>query len=362
MNEDATAPAEMEPVAEAAVTEAPSDLAPPEPKAEPRSRVDAIRKALEDTGIAEKGQRDSGDTPSPKAEADGEQPRGPDGRFAAKDGVQKLDSATERPQEGEGEQAAKEDAPKADGAPSRFSADAKAEWDKAPASVRGEVSRAIRELETGIQQKDAQLAPLKPYFDMAKQHGVNLADTLGRYVAMETALRQDLRGGLTAIARNYGMTFDEMIAEASGSAAPTGDVASKDREILALRQQVDDLAQQLQGLSTNVHDQRVQTVHAQVEEFARTHPRLEELSGEIVRMIETGYATDLADAYAKAERLNPAPQPMPPGQAAPAQPAAQTRPTRSVTGAPTAGSDPAYRKPSNSRQEAIARAINAVGF
>ncbi|MEM9523127.1 MAG: hypothetical protein AAF982_03900, partial [Pseudomonadota bacterium] len=77
------------------------------------------------------------------------------------------------------------------------------------------------------------------------------------------------------------------------------------------------------------------------------------------RLLETGYASDLRDAYDKADRLNPAPHPA--ASAAPPPPV-QTRPALSITGAPGAGSDPDARRASKTRSEAIARGFSRAGL
>lgn len=362
MDEFEAAPAEPTPIVEAPAEPAPEPKEPAEPK---RTRADAIADALKKAGVTgtrddERGAEEEGAAREAKPEkaekADDGPARNPDGTFKAKD---QAESATEKPADGDKPEAKAEAKPGADAAPARFSGDAKAEWEKAPASVRGEINRAIRELETGLQQKDAQIAPLKKWIDMAAEQGADLSRAIGNYVEMEQTLRKDPGAGLQAIARNMGMTLPELIAEATGGQAPTGDMAAKDREILRLSQQVNEMGQRLQQLTGHVEGQRMTSIESQVQAFANEHPRFDELAPTIARLMETGMAEGLEDAYDMAERLNPASQPQP--QAAPTPPA-QTRQVRSVTGAPSAGSDPAIRKPSATRMDAIARGFAGAGL
>lgn len=83
--------------------------------------------------------------------------------------------------------------------------------------------------------------------------------------------------------------------------------------------------------------------------------------------LQTGRAQNLSEAYAMAERLNPASTPA--AASAPAAstaaievPVAQTdKGTKSITGAPSAGSTPGARKPAKSSREAIERAFARAG-
>lgn len=348
MNDEVTAPAEESPVVEAPVestvpAEAQTEAQTEAPKDEElRSRQESIQRAFDaiekqDESPAEVKQDEQGRL------------RSPDGKFA-KD-PESAEEAQAEPDKGQPE--------KPDSAPARFSADARAEWEKAPASVRGEIGRAIKELESGIQQKDAQLAPLKPYFELASQHGVSLADTMQRYVNMENALREDMRGGLDAIAQNFGMTFDDMVAKATGGKSTSDE---KDRQIVSLGQQVQQLTQQMTSLSQGIQDQTTRTIESEIEAFSADKPAFDYLQGDIAAFLQDGTAANLQEAYelalGRAQELmgvlNP-PQPKP-------TPPAQTREALSVTGAPGSGSNPTPRKPSNSRQEAIQRAFSATGL
>lgn len=351
---EATAPAEQSPLVEdqqpvEAPQEAPQEAEAPKADDKPRTRRESIQRALD--SLNEK--------PAEKAESkpaeDGERPRGPDGKFVAKEGEAPKEEAPKA-------EARPEDAPKSPigDAPQRFSADAKAAWKDVPDAVRGEIHRAIRENENGLREKDELLGGFKPYFDMARQQGMRPQDVpqvLGRYVQMENALRQDPRRGIEAIANNMGLTLDQFMAKVQGQ--QPGQADAKDQQILELRREIQNLQGQFGQVSQTVQQQREQAVMNDVTRFAQEHPRFDELAGEIARLIQTGYASDLSDAYEKAERLNPAPQPAP----QPAQPPApaQTRQPRSVTGAPGGGSNP-RPAPSANRREAIERGLRAAGL
>ena len=219
--------------------------------------------------------------------------------------------------------------------PSRFSPDAKAAWEQAPKPVKGEIKRAIAELETGLAEKNAAIEPLKPFFELAKQHGVTVHDTMDKYVRMEQLLFKDPAKGLEAIAGNMGMTLPEMLAFVQG--APQGKATPPDAAFIAVKRELDEMKRQFGEINQHVKAQNETHLLAQIDAFSADKPRFEELSGEIVRLIETGYAKDLAHAYEIAERLNPAPAA---AQAAPPQAVQTRKPPRSVVGAPVSGSNP----------------------
>lgn len=321
---------------------------PPEPKAP--SRRDAILRAMEKT---------SGDDGETREVPDGPA-RTPDGKFAPKeagpDAEKSTDPASKIPAADKPEDAKPEDAKPAQGdlaeAPARFSADAKAAWAAAPRSVQGEIHRAISEMENGIRQKDEQLEPLRPFFDKAKQHGVNLAQVIGNYITTEEHLRQNPIEGLRGVARSLGMTQQDILAVA-GVADPQQSVHNQQQRQPQEDPRLSSLTQMVQTQQQQLGQMQFNSVMSQVDQFAAAQPRFDDLVDEMVRMIETGYAANLDDAYQKADRLNPAPAP---------EPAAQTREQKSVTGAPSAGSNPATRRPSGSRKEAIERAMHRAGL
>lgn len=328
-----TAPAEQISTPEIATEGAPT---PPEPTEAP-SRRDALERAL--------AKVEGDDAPEG-------QPRQPDGKFAPKAG--------DVPPVALKEPVKATDASPLTEPPSRFSPDAKAAWAQAPVPVQAEIKRAITELESGLKQKDEMLAPLKPYFDLASQHGVKIQDALGNYVRMEQMLAKDPRAGLTAIAQNFGWTLEQMIAFVSdGKPAAQGQPDQRDQTITILQRELAAIKGQVGTVTQTLEQQRVGEVMRQIESFASQHPRFAELENEILRLLQTGYAADLETAYQYAERLNPAPQTA--ASAAPG-PAPQTRPARSVTGAPNAGSTPGSRPPSSNRREALANAMSQVGL
>jgi len=358
-----------EPQVEAQVEETQQQEAPKneaEPAQPKRSRREALEQAFKDvdtdkdkggpdkdveTKAPEKSEAKPVETKTekkPETKADGPE-RGPDGKFVAKEAADKPTDA----------QAVQKGAGLSD-PPSRFSEDAKKAWAEAPESVRAETYRAIRETEQGIQKYQQAIEPIKPFLDMAKGDPRQLASAMGRYVNTENMLRTNPVQGFSEIARNMGLSPQQvgkmLMGEEPGQADP------RDQQLMAMQQELQQLRQQTGQVTQTMQEQREKAVLSQVEQFSQANPRFNELSDEIATMLSTGYASDLQDAYDKADRLKPAPAPVQQEEVAPPAQAAHTRPTRSVTGAPTSGSNPAHRQPSANRKEALERAMRATGF
>lgn len=300
----------------------------------------------------------------------GDRARGPDGKFVAADGQPVADPA--KPVE------AKAPTP-LDEAPSRFSPDAKAIWKDVPDAVRGEVRRAISELESGINGYREKMDPIKPFFEMAARGGTDLQTALTKYTNIETLLRQNPVAGLQEVCNNMGFSLHELAASIMGQ-QPDAQASQQEATIRELRQQITRLEHGFQNVSGSIEQQQMAQLHNEIAAFAQGKPRFEELRPTIGKLLESGMAQDLEGAYDMAERLNPSATPQaqpiaqqvaptpatPPAVSTAARqpdPAVQTRKgSLSVTGAPSSGSNPANRKPSSSPRESVDRAFASLGL
>jgi hypothetical protein len=251
-------------------------------------------------------------------------------------------------------------------APARFSADAKAAWATAPEPVKAEVHRAIRELEQGHEKyrADAEaFGQIKDFDDLAKKNGTTIRDAMTRYTVLEKTLLTNPMQGIEAVCEYAGVSLRELAALVMGQ-TPDKAQSQNDATIRALRQEIAGLKDQIGGVTTSMQQQHQSKIAASVDEFAKNNPRFEELADDIAFFIESGKTKDLAEAYKMADRLNPAPS-----AAAPAAPAANTahleaqtlKGSKSVSGAPSLGSDPSTRKRSTSIRESLARAVAQAG-
>lgn len=246
-------------------------------------------------------------------------------------------------------------------APTRFSADAKAAWATTPEPVKAEIGRAFTEMERGLQEYQARYAPLKPYEDMAKQHGTTVETALQNYTNMESMLERDPIAAFEKICNFIGETPQQFFARIQGQQQQS---QNTDPMVANLRQQVGQLQEQLSSVSTTIQSQQDQELEQRISAWAQDKPRFNELRDTMAQLAQSNMATDLDQAYEMASRLKPASAP---SQTAVVQPKldlkAQTQKGQlSTTGAPVSGSNPAFRKPASSATDAIDRAFSMAGI
>lgn len=350
--------------AEAAEAEAAAKAKEPKPKedAKPLTTRETIEKAAAKIEADEKAKAD------PKAgKAETQAERDEKGKFAPKVAAEPTDKVAAATQEAPKAEVAPVAKQPHDEPPARFSADAKAAWTTAPDPVKAEVHRAVRELESGIEEHRKQWEPIKPYADLAKQHGTDVHSALERYVSMDKLLNEDLGRGLDSIVRDktggqYGL--QDVIAQITGQ-KPEQAQSESAATIHRLEQQLGQLQKQIGGVTGHLQQQTMSTIDQHVAEFAKDKPNFEALADKVAEHIRAGKSLEEAytqaetDAQELAKRLGFIP-------AAPATPepapSAQTdKGTKSITGAPSAGSAPAAKKPSPSIGDAVRRAMQAAG-
>jgi hypothetical protein len=258
--------------------------------------------------------------------------------------------------------------------PRRWGQQAQAEWAAAPESVRASVQRMNKEFSQYYARTSADteaMNAIRPYHQMAQQHGTTLERALNNYVGMENKLRQDPIAALDLIVNNLNLrtpdgqklTFRDIawhVLNQTPDQHKTLQLANTQTAISQqmgqLHQQQRAVAQQLQQLH---YERRFTHTRAGVDRFAETHPRLDELGDLIERELKLGF--DLPTAYQRADLLRPATH-----AAQTRTSAAQTRTSdRSIHGAPDSGSSNGVsRSRSDSkpvgRRDSIANAIRRV--
>jgi|UniRef100_A0A6H1ZAW0 hypothetical protein len=351
MSDDAmTIAADAAPMPDAQVSEPAQIDSQPDTRSEPTARG-SIEKAF-----AALESQDKVAAPQDIKPEDVGRERNPDGTFKAKAG--------DAPAADVDPNAADKPATTFAEAPSRFSPDAKAAWATAPEPVKAEVTRAIKELEGGIQQYQQAFEPYKDFDRQLRANGQNFQEVVAHYTGIEQLLAADPVKGLDQICQNLGTSLRDVAAHIMGQ-TPDQNASQQDSVIRELRQELSSLKQELGGVSTTIKTQQEQSVLSQIEQFSADKPRFDELSTDIAFFLNNGRAKDLQEAYELAERLNPGPvvAPAPAAPAAPQPDPAHTRKGQlSTTGAPSSGSNPANRKPPASARDAIDRAFAASGF
>jgi hypothetical protein len=257
--------------------------------------------------------------------------------------------------------------------PPRMAEHGKRDWAATPETVRGEVARMHQEFGKAVQHYQGVAEAFKPiarYHQMAQQHGTTLEKALDNFVGIETKLRSDPIAGLDQIVYNLDLK-DPQTGQRLGLRDIAYHVLSSSPEQLkqvqqgnaqsAASQQIGALHQEISGLKQYLHQMHTQQqfgqVRSAIDQFADTHPRLDELGVPIEQELKLGF--DLETAYRRAELLYPATH-----AAQTRNPPAQTRQTdRSISGNPdVAPSNGASRKskPSGSPREALENAMQRL--
>lgn len=343
-----------EPIAAPEAPEAPVETSLPEPKDTrdtPDVRSKTVRESLDKAfkAQAEKAEKPADETVGPNV-AD-ERPRNPDGTFAPKEPAQPgAEVAGAPPQPGD-------EPPEAP--PSRFSEDARKAWASAPPAVRGEVLRALREMEEGLNGYQQRWAGIKPYADQAERGGTTLQAALENYTSMERTLRQDPIKGLELVCRNMGMDLRQVAQHVMAQPEKTPEQKMLEQQMEAQERQLRQLQQQQSA-----------AIESTLQHFAEANPRFKEpqVAELTAYALTSGRAQTLQEAFAYATQLIPASQPAaaPPPAAPPAvpqppaQPALQTsKADISLHGAP--GSTPEHPRSKNVR-EAVKTAFSRSGL
>lgn len=357
-------------------------------KAFERARTDAVPANRERPGMghnqppeAMTREKPRGERPEPREKLDLKKrpddqppprPRGEHGHFAAGTAT---GTAPQQPRPGaqQQRQAASQLPPHApyNQPIARMDARAKADWASTPESVRGSVHRMHGEFNRAYQRMlgDAQIAhSIRHYHDMARQHGTTLDRALANYVGMEQKLRADPVGGLDVIVNNLNLrtpqgqklTLRDVAWHLLNQTPDQQQLLQQQNTQAAISHQMGQLHQQqqaiAQGLNQLHYERQFRHTRSEVDRFAETHPRLDELGDLIQQELKLGF--NLPQAYQRAELLRPA------THAAQTRTAtAQTRSSdRSISGAPDRGSNGAKRRQRGaaSPRDAVARAIKQV--
>ena len=185
--------------------------------------------------------------------------------------------------------------------------------------MRGDYHRLHQEAE-GIYRRYRgdfdTMETIRPFQQMAEQHGTTLQKALGNYVSMEQKLRADPIAGLDVIINNLNLRGPN--GQKLGLRDIAYHVLSQSPEQLkqlqqgnqqqAASQQIGALHQEIAGLKNHLqqmhNEQQIGQLRSAVNQFADTHPRFDELGDVIRREVELGF--DIESAYQRAELLHPA--------------------------------------------------------
>jgi hypothetical protein len=262
----------------------------------------------------------------------------------------------------------------------RFPDGLKKEWSSLSETAKAELTRMATGLVKAADQSQERIqgySGIEKFDKMARNGGTTLEAALTAYTNIETLLRRDWKAGITEVAKNIGVT-PQQLSEAFGGqpATPAQPGTSDTAEVSALKQLLAQTQRDLAGLKGEftgfTQNMTQRELQGEIDKFKSdpTHSRFDELSPTMAKLLQSEVAKDLAEAYQMADRLSPAASVQAPAttqiQPTVQSPAVQTKPTEpaqtgkaklSITGSPQ-GSDPARRKSAGTIDEALDRAFS----
>lgn len=279
-----------------------------------------------DEGIAEQGPVGVDDVPVAEELPPAQSPtraRDANGRFIEKDAApEKVEPAREtkapatvaKDTAQPGEPQAKEPSQTAIPVPQSLSASAKAAFAKAPPDVQQEWAKREAEATKGFTEQGSKYAEkarladevqtaAAPYAALLASERVTPAQALnsllGTYYQLRTGTTAQRQSILTKMAQDFGV---DLTALSSGE-VPYEDpaIAQINQRFQSLEQQQAQLAQARRDAETAQTVQQLDAFKAEVDDKgAPKHPYFDEAVPEMVRLVQSGMAKDIASAYDQA--------------------------------------------------------------
>lgn len=177
--------------------------------------------------------------------------------------------------------------------PKGWSADAKAKWSSLDPSIQAEIAKREQDMDTGGQrwseEKRRYEETITPMRDFAKVNGIDEKEAITRFLNADQFLQRDPVNAIKWLADSYGVDLQNMTA----SPRPQPDPLSTQ------------LYQTVQTLEQRWAAHEAQQARAQIEAFKGSHEHFEDVREQMGRLMESGQAASLDEAYDKAVWLNP---------------------------------------------------------
>lgn len=198
--------------------------------------------------------------------------------------------------------------------PPGFSPTAKVVWDKETLdkaeweAVKRDIAKRNEEVGKGF-EKLAEYKPIERYAEMARQSGTTLDRALQNYVNIEQQISRDMVGGVAQIAQNGGIhpvALANQILARYGAATSEGQTGT-DQGYQRPNVDLAPITQELSELRSYVQQQQTATVQTEIQRFA-SDPKntfFENVKADMGRLMNSGYAENMDDAYEKACWANP---------------------------------------------------------
>jgi hypothetical protein len=255
--------------------------------------------------------------------------------------------------------------------PPGWSPTAKAAFDKLPAEVKQAVANREEEVNRGFAKFQA-YKPIDRYMQMAEQSGTTLDKALENYVGIENRLRQDFPAGVAELCQRQGVhpvALAQAILARHGVAPSNGAAGETQAHQTAPSVDLSPVMQKISALESFIEQQQTQGVQTEIQRFASDpkHAFFENVKTVMGRLINSGQADDLDDAYDQACWANKEIRellikqqsaPTPSANAADAVQRAKAA-AKATGGAPSAGFKPNAGTEGGSVRDTIRAAVNA---
>jgi len=256
--------------------------------------------------------------------------------------------------------------------PPGWSPTAKMAFDKLPPEVQQAVAKREEEVNNGF-AKFQEYKPIDRFMEMAKQSGTTLDKALENYVGIETELRRDFIGGISRICQNQGVSPLALANQilARHGAAPSEVQPGEQPEARQQAPSVDPaIMHKISALESYIQQQQQAGIQTEIQRFASDpkHTFFENVRADMSRLMNSGYAETMEDAYEKACWANPeirallikqqSPPVVPSANAADAVQKAKAA-AKATGGAPSVGFKPKLAPEGASVRETVIAAVNA---
>ncbi|MDB5441094.1 MAG: hypothetical protein JWM33_3521 [Caulobacteraceae bacterium] len=247
-------------------------------------------------------------------------------------------------------------------APNAWTATAKAAFAALPPQIQSEVIRREKEMEAGKAQWDAKASHynrfselVAPYKERWAVQGVDELSAIRQLLAASDWLERDPSAALTHLARQYGI-HPQALQPAQAQQANEPQLPDALQPIL---QELQTLKQQVEGQQRGAQEARTAELIGQIDAFEQDHLYFSNVREDMAVLLESGRASNLADAYEMACWLHPEVRPLKMAQASQASNAAQKLARArhaggSVTGSPPAAGAALGAQPNNTRDALMA--------
>jgi hypothetical protein len=255
--------------------------------------------------------------------------------------------------------------------PAAWSAQAKADFAALPPHIRTEVLKRERDMDLGLAVRARELKRYEPLEQAIAPHRQRLAMSglsEDQYLRALIAADEALRGpnplqAIAAIARQYGVDLTRQQAPQQPGSSP----AQLPPQLSGLIQEVAALKASLAQQASAYRAESQTRKDAELAAFGADHLYFENVRADMARLIDSGLATTLDDAYARAcwarDDIRPLmlrEQQAREAEAARAKAAAARAAGGSITGAPTPGMAPAPANPHATIEDDVREALRLV--